>query len=266
MEKLIRNGELAPVSKYKFAFISGLHRSGTSIFFKLLKSQNNFSGFENTGVIEDEGQHLQTIFENDEAYGGPGKFGFDEAAHLTESNSLVTNNNRRELFGQWSKYWDTDCRFLVEKSPSNILRTRFLQALFPNAVFLTIIRHPVPVSMATVKWSKTMLGSLFEHWLTCHRIYENDKQYLKKEYSFHYEEFVQHPLRIFSEIEELLQLKLDHSGFNKIKNSNNKYFNWWKWLNRFFPLNTYPKSLIHRYEAEFNEFGYSLKELSWEKQ
>ena len=35
---------------------------------------------------------------------------------------------------------------LVEKSPPNIVRMRYLQALFPRASFVMILRHPVVVA------------------------------------------------------------------------------------------------------------------------
>ena len=49
-------------SNHHFVFVNGLHRSGTSILYRLLSAQLNFSGFSETGVPEDEGQHLQTVY------------------------------------------------------------------------------------------------------------------------------------------------------------------------------------------------------------
>ena len=54
---------------------------------------------------------------------------------------------------------DTGKEFLLEKSPPNIIRTRFLQAMFPNSYFINIKRHPIATSLATKKWSKTSLDS-----------------------------------------------------------------------------------------------------------
>ena len=34
---------------------------------------------------------------------------------------------------------------LVEKSPPNLVRTRFLQALFPDARQIVVTRHPIAV-------------------------------------------------------------------------------------------------------------------------
>ena len=37
------------------------------------------------------------------------------------------------MLATWSPYFDLDKRILVEKSPPNLLRFRFLQAAFPDA-------------------------------------------------------------------------------------------------------------------------------------
>ena len=62
----------------KIIFICGLHRSGTSLLYKILKNQSQISGLEETKVVEDEGQHIQTVYPTALTYGGPGKFGFHE--------------------------------------------------------------------------------------------------------------------------------------------------------------------------------------------
>src|SRR4029453_6608815 len=81
-----------------FVFVAGLHRSGTSVLFKCLKEHPAISGFDGTGAIEDEGQLLQTVYPPARVYGGPGRFGFDADAHLTETSSLASAANAFELF------------------------------------------------------------------------------------------------------------------------------------------------------------------------
>ena len=44
------------MQQQKFIFICGLHRSGTSLLYKILKNQKTISGFKNTTAIEDEGE------------------------------------------------------------------------------------------------------------------------------------------------------------------------------------------------------------------
>ena len=100
------------------------------------------SGFSNTGVDEDEGQHLQDVMPTGQAFGGPGRFALDPASALTEASPLVSADNARRLADQWSRHWNTSRPVLLEKSPPNIVRMRFLQALFPSASFIMVCGTP----------------------------------------------------------------------------------------------------------------------------
>src|SRR5215475_9332199 len=179
---------MTDLAAHKFIFLCGLHRSGTSPLFRSLREHPEISGFRNTGVPEDEGQHLQSVYPSARVYGGPGRFGFIAEAHMTESSSLYSESNAERLFSDWSRLWDTSLEFLLEKSPPNLIRGRFLQACFPNSYFVVIVRHPIAVSLATVKFSHLRLARLFEHWQVCHRLFEADRPYLKNVLAIRYED------------------------------------------------------------------------------
>jgi hypothetical protein len=87
-----------------FIFIGGIHRSGTTLLFDILREHPLISGFSGTGAPMDEGQHLQSVYPSDKMYGGPGRFGFARAAHLTEVSQLVTERNRERLLADWTRY------------------------------------------------------------------------------------------------------------------------------------------------------------------
>lgn len=174
----------------KLVFIGGLHRSGTSLLHAMLREHPSVSGFHNTGVPEDEGQHLQTVYQAAYRYGGPGKFCFDPNAWLGETSPLVSDDTRKALLNDWGKYWDINCSVLLEKSPPNLIRTRFLQALFPEAYFIIVVRHPAIVSLATQKWSDTSINSLLSHWQTAHNIFLNDKPHLHRVVIIRYEDLI----------------------------------------------------------------------------
>jgi hypothetical protein len=53
--------------------------------------------------------------------GGPGKFAFEPEAHLTEESALLTDENKAKLAFEWFSYLDLSKRFLLEKSPPNII-------------------------------------------------------------------------------------------------------------------------------------------------
>ncbi|PID56914.1 hypothetical protein CSB45_09665 [candidate division KSB3 bacterium] len=248
------------IHNHKFLFIAGLHRSGTSILFKCLKEHPLISGFSDTGHNEDEGQFLQTLFPTAKDFGGPGKFGFQSEMHLTEMSSLLTDSNRIKLFTEWKKFWDTTRPVLLEKSPPNLLKTRFLQAIFPNVYFVVIIRHPIAVSYATQKWSKTDLKSLLRHWLWCHLIFFEDKKFLRNCLIIKYEDFCDNPALYLSHIHDMVDIQKMKSTLKIEKDTNEKYFKQWK--EEIESMSTLQKILFRfqyrKFEKKINKFGYSL--------
>jgi hypothetical protein len=242
-----------------FVFVNGLHRSGTSILFKCLREHPEFSGFSDTGVMEDEGQHLQSVFEPARRYGGPGRFGFDPRSRMKDDSPLVTEENRVKLYYQWRRFWDTDKRYLLEKSPPNLLKTRFLQAMFPNSYFITIIRHPIGSGLATKKWSKTSVRSLIEHWLLCHEAFVEDMGHLRNVHTFRYEDFVEDPQGHLDAIYGFLGTD-PHRNELEVRNVNQKYFRMWNELGSGRGTRRDVERAMNRFEGRVNRFGYSLKD------
>jgi hypothetical protein len=216
------------VEHRRFVFIGGLHRSGTSLIFRCLKEHPLISGFENTEAPEDEGQHLQSIYRPGVAHGGPGKFGFDPEAHLTDTSNLITVDNRLRLFTEWKSYWDVEKPVLLEKSPPNLIRTRFLQELFPNSYFIVVTRHPIAVAYATQKWSNTSLAELIEHWLICHEKFEQDKQHIRRLLVLRYEDFVEQPQAALETIYSFVGLPTHLNRIEVRSNVNEKYLKQWR--------------------------------------
>jgi hypothetical protein len=178
-------------------------------------------------VPQDEGQHVQSIYRPAIAHGGPGKFGFEPEAHLTDTSDLVTSDNRLRLFVAWKRHWDLNKPVLLEKSPPNLIRTRFLQELFPNSYFLIVTRHPVAVAYATQKWTHTSLPKLIEHWLVCHEKFEQDRQHIRRLLVLKYEEFVEEPQAILDRIYSFLDLP-HYSNRIEVRSSvNEKYLKKW---------------------------------------
>jgi len=174
-------------------FIAGLHRSGTSLLHHILRAHPDISGFANTGVSMDEGQHLQSIYPTARAYGGPGRFGFDPRSFMDENHPLATCGNAAALAAEWGRHWDFGKRLLIEKSPPNLVRTRFLQALFPKARFVHILRHPVVVAYATRTWCDSPIFRLIEHTLRCYERAAVDLNFLNSAYLMRYEDLVSAP-------------------------------------------------------------------------
>lgn len=259
----------ANLNDHRYIFVCGLHRSGTSILFRSLRDHPQVSGFRDTDSPEDEGMHLQTVFPPSGYYGGAGAFGFQPEAHLTESSPLVTDANRQKLFAEWSRYWDLSKSHLLEKSPPNLIRTRFLQEMFPESHFIIMLRHPVAVSYATQRWYRKYrinwrsLPRILEHWLVCHEIFLEDQKYLDRCFVVKYEEFVARPQKWMNDIHQFLELSYAPISQTIISDVNKKYFRLWQRnLSGFFSGMVH-RSMIRRFNKRVKCFGYSLTDLDW---
>jgi hypothetical protein len=225
------------------------------------------SGFRDTGAWEDEGQHLQSVYQPAKFYGGPGRFGLRKEAHLTEESKLVSDENRIRLFSDWQKHWDINKPFLLEKSPPNLIMTRFLQEMFPDSYFLIITRHPVAVSFATQKFvgGRASIHSMLRHWLVCHEIFWRDSRHLKNLYILRYEDFVKDPSLYLQNIYSFLGIDGYNTDLEVRANINDRYFKKWEQYNNSVIKKPYTNFLKLKFERSVNRFGYSLHDLKTTK-
>ena len=252
---------MAVDERVKHVFVCGLHRSGTTALARCISELRDCTAFENTGVPKDEGQHLQDVYPPENAYGGPGRFGFSRGAHLTENSPLLTPANISKLRASWDAHWDQSKAVRVEKTPSNLLKARFLQAAFPNSYFVVIRRHPVAVSLATQKWTPTTLNRLFEHWLLCHEIFGQDRAFLSHVHELKYEEFVADPQKHLKQIAEFIGI--DFAGVSEQlvdKECNARYIDRWAQMLHSPVFGRYYHRLARMYEDRFAAHGYSVTE------
>lgn len=242
---------LNQISEHRFVFVAGLHRSGTTLVFRLLRDHPQISGFRfaDAAEREHEGQHLQSVYPSGTQNGGPGYFAFQESAHLTEDSSLVGPENSARLFEEWAQHWDLSKPYLLEKSPPNLVMTRFLQELFPNSYFVIVVRHPIVVTLATLKWMgwpryvleydlqpgekgvysirraetldyeqfmenrrlfmESMIYTLLDHWRVAHELFFSDRKHLERVTVIRYEDLVSDPESSLARLTEFLQLDGD---------------------------------------------------------
>jgi hypothetical protein len=247
------------VENHRFVFLAGLHRSGTTLLARLLGAHPEISGFSDTGAPADEGQHLQSVYPSDHEYGRPGRFAFAPEMHLTESSPLASEESARTLFEEWSPHWDLSRPFLLEKSPPNLLKTRFLQALFPDSAFVVLLRHPIPVTLATAKWRGTRrYHRLLEHWLHSYALFSADRERLERVHVLRYEQLVGDPAATLREIFEFLELEPIAPSEPVGTGANEEYFRRWRELKRDPQMRVYLDLASLWYERRVRRFGYSL--------
>jgi len=209
-------------------FVCGLHRSGTTALARVLGSAPGVHALRRTGVPADEGQHLQPVVPPASVYGGPGRFALDPRSALTETSELATPETARAVLDAWAPYWrlPADRRLswggrpgtavLVEKSPPNLVRTRFLQRLFPRARFVVVRRHPAVVAVSTRTLCQDPgldLAGLLRHWVVAHERYAADAPHLGVVHELRYEDLVARPAATLRRLAAVLGIdgRFDHA-------------------------------------------------------
>ena len=187
---------------------------------------------------------------------------------MTEDSPLVTEANRRRLLAEWSPYWDCKRRVLIEKSPPNLLKMRFLQAMFPGARFIVVLRHPVVNAFATRKWSWAGIGSLIEHWLVCNETMVEDLSSLEHVTLMRYEDLIAEGDEELMRLHRFLGVEPRRYGLEPRRGLNEAYLaRWhrfgrltrWRTLERRLPESRRRSTIERRFEERVNRFGYSLR-------
>jgi hypothetical protein len=194
---------------------------------------------------------------------------------MDDRSPYVSKENADRVLSEWAAHWDTDRRVLIEKSPPNLLRTRFLGALLPGSRFIIVLRHPIAVGYATQKWTtslpalrrlgmatrrqpKVWIHRLIEHWLVCHEQFERDRPHLHAVHVVRYEDFVARPEEELMAIHGFLGLPHAPLAREVRSGANDRY--WERWVDRRKSVLTrpYAKGVIRAFEERVRRFGYSL--------
>lgn len=256
----------------RLVFVAGLHRSGTTPLARAMAEHPAISGLHDTGVKEDEGQHLQSVYPTAKRYGGPGRFATDQRAHLTEASELVSPENAKLLWHEWAPFWDLDRELLLEKSPPNLIMGRFLQALFPGSAFVVVVRHPVVVALSTAKWRRlasrnfqnyTSVYDMVEHWLHAHEVFLGDLPHLERVHVVRYEDLVTDPDAELAPIQSLLGLSEPIPSQSLHASHSSRYERTWSAMATSSFIDSRKR---RRIESDFGDrvaaFGYDTADLS----
>lgn len=254
---------MSSVDSSRLVFIGGLHRSGTTALGRILAEHPQVSGFRETGVEEDEGQHLQSVYKPAWDFGGPGRFALRAQAHLTEDSQPAPGDAAVGLIESWSPFWDLDRPYLVEKSPPNLIMGRYLQAAFPGSALVVIIRHPVVVALSTKKWARTTgVSRLLEHWFAAHALLRQDAARLQRLHVLRYEDLMRSPQTTLGALQSFLGLSsaLEPSLIDGSRSR--RYVETWQGLARGTPPQRRKRAKIAaHYGPAMGTYGYDVNDL-----
>ena len=129
------------------------------------------------------------------------EFSRSTRAHLTEETPGAGRQAGRLLLAAWAPYLDHNQLVVVEKSPP--IRTRFLQAAFPDACFVLVVWHPAIVALRTQRFRPGQghgLVELIRHWTRAHDIFASDRPLLRNACVVWYEAFVDDPSAVLADV------------------------------------------------------------------
>jgi Sulfotransferase family len=118
----------------------------------------------------------------------------------------------------WRLHYPSGPGYLLEKSPPNTIRSRWLQKNFVPSKFIAITRHPYAVCEGIQRRMGCSIEEAATHWKIATDYLMQDIPYLKQSFQFRYEDFVERPAHVAMQIQEFLGLEMpfDLSQFDII--------------------------------------------------
>jgi Sulfotransferase family len=164
-------------------FLLGVSNSGTTILTRLLASHPELR------VLPKEGQALTDAVPSGSRYGVGRRWTERmDLFHLTEESDPAPALRAKY---DWAYHFDRRPGILVEKSPPNAVRARWLQANFRPARFLAITRHPYAVCEGMRRRSNATIEGAARQWATANEVMLTDAERLEHFLLISYEELTE---------------------------------------------------------------------------
>jgi hypothetical protein len=185
---------------YYWLFILGLNNSGTTLLVDLLKSHPAVRWLPN------EGQYLTGSLPLPRTYGVPRKFAQRlDVFHWTEENDSTP---ALRIQYDWAMYYQQRPGILMEKSPPNIMRSRWLQHNFRPSRFLAITRHPYAVCEGIRRREGHTIEEAARHWTVANAWMLEDIKHLDQCLFITYEELCSRPQDYLTQLQAFLGLEV----------------------------------------------------------
>lgn len=197
-------------------FIFGCCNSGTTVLWDALKSHKDLCG------PDVEGQDLEGLPDSMRHY--LGKSTFRLWAHpkfklcYYKAEEDYDGKDRQKLVRVYQQFQKPEKRFIT-KSPADTLRARLIQAYFPDAYFVAIVRNGYAVSEGIVRKRKsdpdrpqfeglyTTIDEAAEQWFRANVIVLSHEKFLRRYKIVKYEDLVDNPQKVLSSVLEFCGLE-----------------------------------------------------------
>lgn len=190
----------------KWVFLVGCYNSGTTLLAELLGRHPQIS------ALPTEGHFLTDQFPKDYEVGLPRMWANNESLfRLTEHD---VGPDVRRIKKQWGFRFDLTKPVLLEKSPPNTPRTRWLQANFSPAYFVAIVRNGYAVSEGITRKANPKhlpegwpIEQSAWQWRRSNEVLEADSENLQRLIWLRYEDLTAHTLRELNRICDFLDIQ-----------------------------------------------------------
>ncbi|TCJ17936.1 sulfotransferase [Parasulfuritortus cantonensis] len=187
------------VSAHKWCFIVGCNNSGTSILQRVL---------ENTGQVSTlpmEGQMYTRIFRRARKRGHE-RVWSEYLDDLVVRRDASKERARRLLFD-----WMRDLQLpiapvIVEKTPANVARMRWIDSNFPTAHFIGLVRDGYAVCEGIKRKGRQPIAHAAKHWAMVNEIMLEESCHVRNYLRVSYEDITDDPEQVSTRIAEFLNL------------------------------------------------------------
>lgn len=184
----------------KWIFVVGCYNSGTTLLSEILATHNMI------GSLPTEGHFLTDQFPSEYDLGISRMWMVREDLYrLTEKDAGPDTVRLKKEWGM--RMNDRSKPVLLEKSPQNGSRTRWLQKHFANAYFIAMIRNGYAVAEGISRKAKPEcqmgkwpINTCAEQWRISNEVLQEDSAYLKHFMWVRYEDFTTDPGRELGKI------------------------------------------------------------------
>jgi len=205
------DGTFGPLpSPEKWVFIVGCYNSGTTLLHRLLAQHPLI------GSMKAEGQFYTDQLPIPQELDLPRLWALRPDIFELNENS-EQRIDVRKIKKQWGAHFD-DYRkpILIEKSPTNAARTRWLQKHFENAHFIGIVRNGYAVAEGIRRKTGQDVGLAAKQWAVSNEIMVRDFAYLNRKMLVSYEKMTENPGCILTEISQFIGISYQEQSYEAV--------------------------------------------------